>query len=462
MLDKAVQGMKHKRLRKILISASIFCFVFANASCFAHATDPVSAATMANALAQAITAYGASQGVSMTYDVTNTDGIGEGMHDLWEQFKEDVNDNNIPTYDSFAVTVWSTLYSKVNNHVAINLADTSVSYLDSFWNWLLSGPAEMTKVDNEYYEWSIDSQTGNVLPISVYSYSYLDFNGNTVPTFSTYYFIRDGFKFEYTFSSPVGIYAALNGHYYYFMAIFSNSNGVPSSNLVVYNASNNNVVRTESNVLSGNSSYGGSYRYKQLASAYDQELTYYVNTSVFTSSSYDPTSVFGAYNSNTTSTGESGLSVQPYIGDSAPQNVYIPDNEDVNYAPLPYIGELDIPWSDSLYGDGTGTLTDAQSEAIAGDLSSVIEQDTTLTIAEAQDDVIANEVYIPFLPVTLPSFNFSFSGIWHYVVTWVSSLGAWFTTLFTIWSCLPYAMVVPVYATLVVVIVLGVYRRFLA
>ena len=32
------------------------------------AVDPVSAATMANAFAQAITAYGASQGVSMTFD----------------------------------------------------------------------------------------------------------------------------------------------------------------------------------------------------------------------------------------------------------------------------------------------------------------------------------------------------------------------------------------------------------
>lgn len=70
--------MKHiKRISLIFFSVLI---LVACVPIQAFAVDPVSAATMANAFAQAITAYGASQGVSMTFDVTNTDGIGEGVH----------------------------------------------------------------------------------------------------------------------------------------------------------------------------------------------------------------------------------------------------------------------------------------------------------------------------------------------------------------------------------------------
>lgn len=51
-------------------------------------------------------------------------------------------------------------------------------------------------------------------------------------------------------------------------------------------------------------------------------------------------------------------------------------------------------------------------------------------------------------------------GIWHYVVTWVLSLGAGLSWLQTCWSLIPYSMVVPVYACIVICIVLGLWRRF--
>ena len=75
------------------------------------------------------------------------------------------------------------------------------------------------------------------------------------------------------------------------------------------------------------------------------------------------------------------------------------------------------------------------------------------------DDPSNGIFHAPLLPF-LPNFNFNLSSIWHYVVEWVSSLGSWFSLTFSIWRSLPYAMVVPVYATAVVVIVLGVYKRF--
>ena len=165
-----------KTVKRISIVLFVILIVMANIPVSALAVDPVSAATMANALAQAITAYGASNGVSMMFDTSSTDGIGEAMHDLWADFKADINDNNVPTYDSFAVTVWSSLFTKVGNNVGISLSDTSVSYLDAFWNWVLSGPAEMTKVDNEYYEWTLN-QNNTVDPISVFNNSIIDFGG---------------------------------------------------------------------------------------------------------------------------------------------------------------------------------------------------------------------------------------------------------------------------------------------
>lgn len=136
----------------------------------------------------------------------------------------------------------------------------------------------------------------------------------------------------------------------------------------------------------------------------------------------------------------------------------------MNYEPIPASIPTDISWDDTLFGDGTGTLTDAQSEAITQAVDQAIEDNPSKTIELADTanppTPSPSEVYIPFLPVTLPSFQFSLSGIWHYVTAWVASLGAWFNLVFTTWSYLPYAISVPVYATAVIVIVLGVYKRF--
>lgn len=128
-------------------------------------------------------------------------------------------------------------------------------------------------------------------------------------------------------------------------------------------------------------------------------------------------------------------------------------------------GVISIPQTEegestSIYVPGL-TVTDFPSvsdhilsESLVGDL----EASYTDTPVESQ--VSIPEISIPTLfQFQIPNFV-SLFGIWHYVVDWVHSLGSFAGTVFSIWSSLPYAMVLPVYASAVVVIVLGMYRRF--
>lgn len=454
-------------LRKILcvcVMAAVLVMAFPVSSL---AVDPVSAATMANAFAQAVTAYGASHGVSMMFDVSNTSGIGEQVHELWQRFRSD--QQTADDYATIAAAVWPGLYSKVQRVagavVGINLAAEYVADLDGFWNWLLSGPAEMTKVDNQYYEWTVN-QSGVVDPIYVLSYSPF---GADLPN-------CDGMTYQQMYENGRPF---LRSSGYGDFSAFRQSTDPTKMSYLVANGSSGSVrfyafgpKDTYSSVYY-NFIFGGNYRAPSVISQ-GSELTYNGHvyrygfmertdiTNVFVPiypTIDDAISVLDSYLYD--GVGGSSLSVQPYIGDETPQNVYIPDNEDVNYAPLPASIPLDISWDDSLYGDGQ-TLTDAQSEAIAGASDLVISDTGTLELADTASPPAPspNEVYIPLLPVELPSFNFSLSGIWHYVVSWVQSLGAWLSLMFQTWAVLPSAITIPVYATAVIVIVLGVYKRF--
>lgn len=467
------------------ISVIIFAVIIisANLPLCASAVDPVSAATMANAMAQAITAYGASQGVSMTFDVTDTDGIGEGVHELWDQFKEEVNDPNTPSYDSLAVTMWSNLYSKIGNNLGINISASEMPFIDSFWNWILSGPAEMQKVDDSY-SWTINSSTGTVDPIHINSIGELVINGkNLVQTTNIIVetYNRNGDRLtqrKYVFSQPVYAYQAVlqpSSTYLQPVAMFDNTFIV-----TVYSTNYSNNTTTQETLLYSDipkNSYGSYYYWTLQSESLEATGSFVDQNNVYSPIIYDlpyyynlsdrrsvPEAIFGAASTAEMSIDNASISVRPYIGDTVPQNVYIPDNTDVNYSPTDVAIPLDIPWDNTLFGDGDGILTDAQSAAAAHAADDAIADsvEKTLTIADTENPEVPapGEVYVPFLPVTLPNFNFNLSGIWHYVREWISSLGAWFATVLTVWASLPYAMVVPVYATLVVVIVLGVYKRF--
>lgn len=158
-----------------------------------------------------------------------------------------------------------------------------------------------------------------------------------------------------------------------------------------------------------------------------------------------------------------------------PEVIEYPNPASPDYVPRPVTIQTDVEWDPDWGPDPVSNptpgvpypITDASTlNNLVPDLWSQIVSDS-VSVESPQPDpapddpgVSPSEVFIPLLPVTLPDFHFSLSGIWHYVVTWVRSLGAWFTTMFTVWNSLPYAMVVPVYATAVIVIVLGVYKRF--
>lgn len=449
--------MKHiKRISLIFFSVLI---LVACVPIQAFAVDPVSAATMANAFAQAITAYGASHGVSMTFDVANTDGIGEGVHDLWEQFKADMESDQdysgpaIETFDTMSVSTWATLYKKIGNKVGIDLTSEIKSVFDGFWNWLLSGPAEMTKVDNQYYQWTLN-ENDTVSPIVVGDYQTYFIDGNRV------IYIRNSFSWAnltgnvWTVNVPYPSFAYL---YDYGTGIqitlLSTISGGTAYLVFPYNTSYNSSATYGSNVSPGwYQAYPlGSFSYGGVLSSLLPIYSSFIRPS-------------GSINTSVTSSGDT-VSIQPYVGDTVPQDVYIPDNQDVNYEPVAVEIPLDVSWDDSLFGDGTDTLTDAHAEAITNSLSdTIVQSDTkTLELADTANPPVNSGVdtfnsVLPF--VDLPSFQFNFSGIWHYVREWVSSLGAWLTTMFTIWNGLPYAIVVPVYASAVIVIVLGVYKRF--
>ena len=58
-------------------------------------------------------------------------------------------------------------------------------------------------------------------------------------------------------------------------------------------------------------------------------------------------------------------------------------------------------------------------------------------------------------------FGSGFNSIWHYVVEWLSYIGGFLSLVLNVWSVLPYGMVVPVYAAVVLILYFGIYRKFI-
>lgn len=443
----------------------------------AFAVDPVSAAAISNAFAQAIAAYGASNGVALTFDVANTNGIGEGLHELWKNFREDNLDAD--DYDTLAAALFPHLYYKAASAVSgvataytvgVKITSEYAEEFDNFYNWLLSGPAEMEKVDNQYFEWQQAQIGPDSVPISIY-YSYpfesLPIVASSDSAQVTYanglslgHYSRNSYTMFYSASSLTSdcfVFCYPTSDFY--SIVFVSSSSTSRCYTATYNNSLNqyqkSVFTTDiSDSSSGLYYHGGS----TIGTADSREIV--ITGPVFDSLSAG-LNALSSYISDPSADVQLGISS---YGDSSTAN--FPDTADPNYDALNRAKDipLNIPWDDTLYGDGTDALTDAQSDAIAGDVSLAIETDRIIELTEEAEAVEPapdpSEVILPFIPVTLPHFDFSLSGIWYYVREWVSSLGAWLTTMFAVWNNLPWAMVVPVYASLVIVIVLGLYKRF--
>lgn len=376
----------------------VVCFLFvmlvlaANLPLTARAVDPVSAATIANAFAQAITAYGASNGVSMTFDgVTsgNTSDIGETVHELWKAFRS--GQQTADDYDTIAAAIFPGLYSKAvtaggSAVVAVNIAQQYMPDVDDFWNWLLSGPAEMVKVDNAY-QWNVNSSTGDIInPVVFY--------GST--PFVPYCDISSSESAKYN----AGIKLYQNSD-----IVYALTTPVANFNVFCFLVYSNNTYSSYACSLSSGSIEDTSYRssdsryFNSIKSLNFTDSTTGLRYTVINSFSTAPNNIYVPVYSSQSSgllqakanfdDGMVTSSVKPYVGDAVARPVPIPDTSDPDYGPLPYIGNLPIPWNDTLFGDGTGSLTDAQSDAIskAVDDSIVANPDKTLeTEREATDN----------------------------------------------------------------------------
>jgi hypothetical protein len=119
-------------------------------------------------------------------------------------------------------------------------------------------------------------------------------------------------------------------------------------------------------------------------------------------------------------------------------------------------------WLKSFWTNLTETITGAISGVVEG-VNSIVES------IEAILEAVANpfaEFFTNFLPSfwntlvgTINGSLLNFASIWHYVVSWVGSLGSGFALIRSVWSGLPYAMVVPIYSSIVITIVFFVFKR---
>lgn len=373
------------------------CVVLVLAACLpfsAFAVDPVSAGVMANAFAQAIAAYGASNGVAMTFDVTSTNGIGETVHELWKDFREGTQDAD--DYATLAAALFPDLYYKASSvvggvadvyTVGYNISSTYAEEFDNFFDWLLSGPAEMVKVDNQYYQFAQSQVGSSAVPIQVTSINTSPFV--TVPVLSSasnlttegLVVASTGSAHLYCGANRQNIFVCsyVDGGFVYYTCFCS------SNSFTAYFKDGSNSTRTTSS-----SSDSGINRasYSVLSSSP------YVGLVPSYSSKSDAITAFKAWNE---------VSSFSTVGVKASTNTGVaqfPDTTDPNYEAVGKQIPSTVPWDNTAYGDGTGTLTDAQAGAIAAGADTAIARDGVLDLAGT--DEVTDEPGVDDPPTTDP------------------------------------------------------------
>ena len=377
----------------------VTCFFFAVlvlCVCFpfsAFAVDPVSAGVMANAFAQAIAAYGAANGAAMTFDVSSTSSIGETVHELWADFRAGTQDAD--DYETLAAALFPDLYYKAVSAagtaaeaatIGYNISSEYAEEFDNFWNWLLSGPAEMTKVDNQYFQFDQAQIGASSVPIILVGYG--DFSSQPIPGIS------------YT-TDRATLYANAS------FVVASSSYG----NYKCYSYSGNSAPIYVFDMGQGlvacssvaNQSFGSIGKYHNVNEYIGSNSQLWLRTDTQDSTTglyYNYLGLGGSsytlYVPEYTSLSSGLLAVASWIGSpvysealgvKAASNTGVasfPDTADPNYEAVAKRIPSDVPWDDSLFGDGTGTMTDAQSQAAAETADDVIERDKTLPLAGDQ------------------------------------------------------------------------------
>lgn len=484
-----------KRFSLIFFAVIILC---AFVPIQAFAVDPVVFSEAETLGATIVDLYGAYNNTSLAYQEMTSSGALTEVITLYQNYSSNASDPytlaaiGVAAAAAGAIAV---IYDAVTGQGYVQLyQEQYISSMDGYWDYQLTDAGLVRDSISGLFSWTLD-QNNQVLPALIYQISNSSINGIPLGSFgSNYsldYYYNNDFRYSSvitissTSSSPGGVFFIRSSNdpdVYSRYEIFQAASYQPWKFYEVRSNSTINDYDYNTSFNLGSLTYSGGGTFTINNNSYGGSQRNFDNGSIpiYIGDTSDLTSVFGAITNNTTiQSSTSSVSAEPsiYIGDPLqnPLEISIPDPAGTDYDPQPVRITTTIPWDPDWgnpFPDGVSTpepgvpysITDPEilNNAVPDIWNSIVADG--VEIQDAPEPVnpgpTPSEVYVPFLPITLPSFDFSLSGIWHYVTAWVASLGAWFTMVFSIWAALPYAIVVPVYATAVIVIVLGVYKRF--
>ena len=415
--------MLKRIIKTVSVSVTIVCLVVCLVPVQAFAVDPVSY----TALAGALDAYGMAYGIGTVVDVANSSGVDASFSGLWDEFSQ-YQSNNGSNYD------YSQFVSDFNENPSIDafthssgkfaawhIDSESAEIFDQFWNWLLTGPAEMTRVDNEYFQFDSSATGNNAVPIVVYGYG--DFSGqpiyysssalsNTVSDFllanpaykngsyiRSYYAtpLNDHNSAVYMFFVPSGNYGSVylvstSSMYVTKMSRNVNNNSVSSNTAIALNNTDSTTgLRYRADGVSGNpvdEVYIPSYTTE---SAGFLAIASWIQSPVYSRSV------------GVKSIEEDGIS-------------YLPNPYGIDYVPVPLDLVTTVPWDENYPDseDDNGVPIPYPPSSVPNVVDDIIGAmvDDTYELVEEDEEPLPppQEVLLPFIPVNIPSFNFNISG----------------------------------------------------
>lgn len=457
-----------KVVRQVVTIIAMVCIIMVNVALPASA-DVVQFNEAAKLGASIVDLYGMANNTNLAYDVASNQSALTVIENLYTEYSSSASDPyTLAAIGAAAATAGAiaVIYDAVTGQGYIQLyQEQYISSLDGYWDYQLADAGLVRDSVTNLFSWSSINDIVNPIPIydvSTSTISGLNVAINVLP---------ETFRYGNT-TRVISLYTTASTDYYT-MYINSNDPQNPYS-FIVFSPSRFRVESTNPSGSPQLSTTGGSWYWYGNSTYYASQMGSSPYNNISGDQAYNIISALTSSDSAISSSEE--VEIGPYWGDPLenPLEITIPDNTAPDYVPaprritttMPVPDGINIPLPEGITTPEYGVPYPITDPATLNDLvpelwDNLVANDVGLQ--DAPDPVgpsNPSEVYIPLLPVTLPSFNFNFSGIWHYVREWVSSLGAWFTMVFTVWQNLPYAIVVPVYASAVIVIVLGVYKRF--
>lgn len=441
--------------------------------------DPAEVLDDAALVAGMIEAYGQYYGADLQFVAENAQSAQGLVVQLYQEYTSSVADPmTMAALASAAVAagvfVASNDFVQDQRYIAYNYSSAIAGYLDDFWNWVLSDKLGLSRKEDGTF--NSDDLVLNPAPL----YSVL---GNaTINGYNLYNLGNGPLKFT--------TYSDINDPHVHTEHIFYGSGNVYASAYVASGGSvawcfysfvsGNTVIRelvrspgsTTSNSYNLSSLNRGIYYYNGSIASYNTANT--TGSSIFVDTNLDPLFYNSYANSVVPSTRFKMVTgVDPVISytnqaainlsafDSA---IPLPDVDAAEYVPTPLTITTNIPWvGDVPVSPSAIEDFNSLSESV---LDSMADNSLALQTVQTPDGIVDGGVNEPTnssysFTVDGLNFDFHFSDLWHYVLDWLSCITPFIALLKTVWGFLPYCMVVPVWATAVIVLVFGVYRRFI-